>query len=307
MSRGRTGPAAITTIALAVLCTVGTAAPAPGASLKLLVPAYANPCCDGGPEMWTRLVATAAQLGPDLVVIFNPASGPGVGQVDPNYVDDQGAGPLVAYRSAGGVVLGYVATSYATRSLAAVEADVDLYYDPAYWRGAGVLIEGIFFDEMADDLADVGYYRALRDHVHGLDAAARVVGNPGVSSTVNPSGQTTWTVTDYAESADTLVTFEEGGLAYRTAYEPPSWLDAYPADRFAHLVHTEPGATTMRADLSLALARKAGFAYVTDDVMANPYDLIPTYWASEVDGAVGLLFADGFESGTTSAWSTATR
>jgi len=61
----------------------------------------------------------------------------------------------------------------------------------------------------------------------------------------------------------------------------------------------------MLADLSLALARKAGFAYVTDDVMSNPYDLIPTYWAAEVDGAAGLLFADGFASGDASAWSTA--
>ena len=56
--------------------------------------------------------------------------------------------------------------------------------------------------------------------------------------------------------------------------------------------------------LSLAIDRKAGFAYVTDDDLAmdNPYDEIPSYWTSEVEAALGLVFADGFESGTVGRW-----
>ena len=252
--------------------------------------------------MWTRLVNAGLVLGGDIHIIFNPASGPGVGLVDPNYVNDVGEGPLVEFHATGGTVLGYIATSYAVRSLAEVEAEIDLYYDPAYWGGAGVLIDGIFFDEMSNDLVDTGYYHTLRDHVRAHDAAARVVGNPGVASTVNPSGQTTWTVADYADSADTIVTFEGNASRYRADYTAPSWAATHAPDHFAHVIHSEPVTSVMITDLSLAVARKAAFVYVTDDVMDNPYDLIPSYWVSELDAALGIVFADGFESGDLSAW-----
>ena len=32
---------------------------------------------------------------------------------------------------------GYVATTFGARDAALVEADIDVYYDTAYWRGAG--------------------------------------------------------------------------------------------------------------------------------------------------------------------------
>lgn len=292
---------------LILLCLVTPASGQP-VSLRLLVPAYANPCCDGGPDMWSQLIETALVMGDDVYLILNPDSGPGmVTEIDPNFVNELGQGPLIDYRNAGGAAIGYVATGYAMRSLSEVEAEIDLYYDPAYWRGAGVQIQGIFFDEMSNDLAEVGYYQSLRDHVRGHDAGARVVGNPGTSFTNNPSGQMTWTVDDYAESVDTLMTFEAGADEYGAAYSPPSWLASYPADRFAHIVHSEPSASDMVSDLSLAIARKAGYIYVTDDVpgaVDNPYDLIPTYWTREVEAAIGLVFADGFEFGDTSVWST---
>ena len=73
--------------------------------------------------MWTRLVNAGLVLGGDIHIIFNPASGPGVGLVDPNYVNDVGEVSLVEFHATGGTVLGYIATSYAVRSLAEVEAE----------------------------------------------------------------------------------------------------------------------------------------------------------------------------------------
>lgn len=157
-----------------ILAWVGSTKPGEclATGVRILVPAYGNPCCGGGPAMWVQLTATASVMGPDLLVILNPASGPGVGTIDPNYVDDSGQGPFIDFRNAGGVAIAYVRTQWATRSLAEVQSEVDLYFDPAYWRGAGVQIQGIFFDEMSNDLADVGYYQALRDHVRGHSQAA---------------------------------------------------------------------------------------------------------------------------------------
>ena len=273
-----------------------------GSSLRLLVPAYANPCCDGGPSMWMQLTETALVMGADVVLILNPASGPGVSPIDPNFVNDSGQGPLLDFRNAGGTVIGYVGTGWASRSLAEVRDEVDLYFDPVYWRGSGVQVQGIFFDEMSNDLADVGYYQELRDHVRSHDPSGIVVGNPGTTFVNNPSGQTLWTVSDYAESADTLVTFESDAGTYHSAYSPPSWLAGYSAGNFAHIVYSVGEVDRLLTNMSLAIRRKAGYVYFTDDMLMNPYDQIPSYWPLEVDAALRLLFADGFESGDLSSW-----
>lgn len=289
---------------LCLLVGAGALSPAEGQAppLRLLVPAYANPCCGGGPAMWTQLTDTAVVMGPDVVVILNPASGPGASPIDPNFVDPLGQGPFIDYRNAGGAAIGYVGTGWATRPIGEVQSEVDRYFDPAYWRGAGVQVDGIFFDEMSNDLADVGYYEALRDHVRGHVPAGLVVGNPGTTFVNNPSGQTTWTIADYAASADTLVTFEADRAAYLSDYTPPPWLADVSAEHFGHIVHDVGDAAAMRAALRLAVQRKAGYLYVTDDVLRNPYDLIPSYWSVEIEVVRALFFADGFGCGDLSGW-----
>jgi hypothetical protein len=180
--------------------------------------------------MWTQLTETALVMDSDLLLILNPASGPGVSPIDPNFVMEPGQGPLIDFRNAGGAVIGYVRTGWASRPLGEVQDEVDRYLDPAYWRGAGVQVQGIFFDEMSNDLVDAGYYHALRDHVRDHDSSAIVVGNPGTTFVNNRRGQTTWTVSDYADSADTLVTFEFNADDYLSDYTPPPWLADYSAD-----------------------------------------------------------------------------
>jgi len=271
-------------------------------SLRLLVPAYANPCCVGGPVMWAALTDTAVVMGSDLVLILNPASGPGASPIDPNFVMPSGQGPLIDFRNAGGTVIGYVRTQWAARPMGEVLAEVDRYYDPSFWRGAGVQVQGIFFDEMSNDLADVGYYHALRDHVRGFGPGNLVAGNPGTTFVNNPSGQGLWSVTDYANSADILVTYELSSADYRSDYTPPPWLADYSADHFAHIVYAEIDTDRMLVSLGMAMQRKAGWVYITDDVLPNPYDQLPAYWSREVDAALNLVFADGFESGGLDAW-----
>lgn len=246
------------------------------AQVNFLVPAYANPCCVDGPAAWSQLIAFAGNSpNVGVHVIFNPASGPGLA-TDPNFVDGLGNGPLVDLREAGGVTYGYVATTFGARPSAEVLADIDLYYDALYVG----LLDGVFFDEMSTDLADVGYYAALRDYVKTKDASARVIGNPGVSGVVNPSGQVAFGVTDYAMSMDTIVTFENFGTEYATNYVAPSWVDDFTSDHFAHIVHTQP--TWDTSLVALAASRNAGFLFVTDDVLPNPFDRLGVYTAAEV-------------------------
>jgi hypothetical protein len=261
-----------------LICALIFASGGAHAALDILVPAYANPCCGGGPAMWEALVGTAGDPGRgfELHVLFNPASGPGTGR-DPNYLDAGGAGPLADLRAAGGVIHGYVATGYAGRPVAEALADVDAYLTGHY---AGH-VDGIFFDEMSNDLADTGYYRQLHAHVQASQPGARTFGNPGTPFTINPSGQTAYDANDYLDSLDTIITFENTADQYRDGYVSFPHLEGLDRRKTGHIVHSQP--VWDPAVLDLAVARGAGFFYVTDDTMPpddNPYDTLPGYWAA---------------------------
>ncbi|MEM6453944.1 MAG: spherulation-specific family 4 protein [Acidobacteriota bacterium] len=292
----------VTALACCLLLAALPAASVADASLRILIPAYGNPCCGTGFTMWEQLIDDVLVMGDDLQIILNPNSGPGGPLIDPNYIGPSGEGPLVDLRDNGGFVIAYVRTDFARLTLADVQTDIDHYYTPSYWRGAGIQIDGIFFDEVSNDLANVGYYETLRDYVRGYDPSARVVGNPGTAFVNNPSGQTTFTISDYADMADTLVTFEVDADLYVNGYTPPSWLDTRPAESFGNIVYDLPSASQMVSAMSLAIRRKARYVYITDDVLINPYDALPSYWAEQLEAARGLVFADGFESGGTDLW-----
>ena len=242
--------------------------------ISVLVPAYANPCCSGGPAMWSSLLASAAdpQRHFELSVIFNPASGPGVGR-DPNFLDGAGHGPLASFRAAGGIAHGYVATGNATRSIVDAKADIDAYLTGQY---AG-FIDGIFFDEMSNNLADVSYYRELQRYVHTLKPGAQTFGNPGTPFVTNPSGQTAFLAADYIGSLDTIVAFENSGRDYLNAYTSFPFLEGLEPRKLAHILHSQ--GTWNTALLTTAAARGAGYLYVTDDLLLpNPYDALSGYW-----------------------------
>ena len=204
--------------------------------ISVLVPAYANPCCSGGPAMWSSLLASAAdpQRHFELSVIFNPASGPGVGR-DPNFLDGAGHGPLAGFRAVGGIAHGYVATGNATRSIVDAKADIDAYLTGQY---AG-FIDGIFFDEMSNNLADVSYYRELQRYVHTLKPGAQTFGNPGTPFVTNPSGQTAFLAADYIGSLDTIVAFENSGSDYLNAYTSFPFLEGLEPRKLAHILHSQ--------------------------------------------------------------------
>ncbi|MEN9798976.1 MAG: hypothetical protein RL653_2672 [Pseudomonadota bacterium] len=225
----------------------GSAAP----GQRLFIPSYFYP----GP-LWTQATAAAPGVG---VLVINPASGPGA-QVDPAYVQ-----VTQAAEAAGIAVLGYVSTSWGARDAADVRADIHRCFD-------GYAVSGIFLDEApgtADCAALQAHYASLAATVRGRDARALVVLNPGTD-----------TCESYLSFADVLCTFEGEVPAY-DAYVLPAWTQAWPAERFLHLVHGVPASDAQRI-VGLSRERRAGFVYVTDDVLPNPWDTLPSYFADEV-------------------------
>lgn len=253
--------------------------------MTLLVPAYANPGSGDGPAMWNNIASVGTAGTPDITFILNPASGPGsVTEIDPNYINVGGVtGALLDATASGATSIAYVATGYASKSLTTVLAEIDLYLDASYWRGAGVQIEGFFFDEVSNDLANLAFYQSIQSHVDSKGLGLSIMGNPGVGSTFDSSGASGFTEADYVNTFDTLVTFEQTGSNYRTAYTDPTWLGTVDDSHFAHIVHSETLEADMLTDVALAQSRGAGFLYVTDDPLSpNPFDNTPSYWNSQV-------------------------
>ena len=235
------------------------------AAQSIAVPAYFYP--GGSPNYWTQL----QQAGPGTLAVMNPASGPGSAP-DPNYVS-----AVKAAEAAGITVVGYVYTSYGSRSLRAVESDVNKYYS---WYP----VQGIFFDEASTSCSMEPYYAQLNSFVKAKGGAARTVLNPG-----------TQTSQCYASAADTLLTFEGPDSEYVNSYSAPSWVSSYPASRFWHVIYETSTTSAMATAVQLSKTRNAGYVYVTSASLPNPYDVLPTGldWSSELTdiGATGALSA----------------
>jgi len=100
------------------------------------------------------------------------------------------------------------------------------------------------------------------------------VGNPGTPA------HDEWQVT--TPVADVLVVFEgpfagkkPSDHAYRD-WSPPSWVTSRPARLFAHLVYRSPDPATTRAIcIESWRNRKAGWIYVTQDTLPNPWNTPP--------------------------------
>ncbi len=183
------------------------------------------------------------------IVQMNPASGPGLA-VSATY-----QAQVAKAKAAGAKMYGYVHTMYSARPVAEVKADVDKYVS---WYG----VDGIFVDTTANTLAALPYYRDLCGYIRSK--GLRIVLNPG-----------TKTIEEHAALADHIMVSETDAVTYRGQVRP-NWEIKYPPQLFWHVVHSCPAAE-MPSIVALAKSRNAGLVYVTDDVMANPYDTLPTY------------------------------
>ncbi|HKT22672.1 MAG TPA: spherulation-specific family 4 protein, partial [Nitrososphaerales archaeon] len=216
-------------------------------------------------------VVQAKQAYPSVpvIAIINPNSGPGASQ-DPNYV--QGIQNLQA---AGVIVYGYVDTAYAGDSISSVEANVNLYVS---WYH----VDGILFDDMNNQVGYESYYSTLGSYVSSL--GLKSMGNPGTS-----------VPTSFIGTLDALCIYESGGLPALSFITYPG----YGPSNFAVVALGVPLDTTFLA----AASSLVGWVYLTDASGSNPYDVLPSYFASEV---AAISSIDGGSSASSTSTSTFT-
>jgi hypothetical protein len=260
-------------IAIACLPTAG-ALGAASTIQQLAVPAYFDPALT--PALWDRVVASPR----GSIAVANPSSGPGA-IADPAYL-----AVLERAHSAGVRVLGYVdagflgTTGRTTRGgstspadwIAQVEADVETWY-----RLYGAGLDGIFLDDEQNLCADAPAYEALETFIEQRHSGALVAANPG-----SPVPRC------YESTADLLLTFEGDYAAYRDRFAGLDWTPSDPS-KIWHVVYgaTDPAAT--RDAIELSKRRGAGYVYVTDATVPNPYDALPSDWPDELAAVSSAL------------------
>jgi len=231
---------------------------------SLGVPAYSYPTTGSATDFWFNLprMAQVAPKGQQLgyvptFYVMNPNSGVGA-SFDANY----GAAVYQA-RVKGIQMYGYIPTNYGAISADSIINQALLYKK---WYG----VDGIFLDETQLDSAHYNYYAGLTRYFR--TKGLKVIFNPGIPNIDRK----------FADLADHILTFE-GDYAQYQALQIPSWMYKYPANKFWHVVYGVTDAKSFKNTLQMAdTVKHAGVLYMTDDVMPNPYDVIPSYWSQEL-------------------------
>lgn len=221
---------------------------------------------------WDDMQAALA-TGVRITAIMNPATGPG-SNPDADSVKDY-AKAVKDFQDAGGKVLGYVYTCYAVndcesglppeRSAAQVIEDAEKYQS---WYG----VDGIFLDEMSDAETEpvLAFYAEVAAGLEAIRSDWVVVGNTGA-----PAPEV------YLDFVDTIVTFENVAQNHSAA-PAVGWASTRPSRAQAQLVYAAGTAADLEAAIARAADRNVLYIYVTDDVLPNQWDRLPSYWLDEV-------------------------
>jgi Spherulation-specific family 4 len=215
-----------------------------------IVPLYTDP----SDPSWSA-IATAAEAHPTVhvVAIVNPNNGPGSAK-------DSGYTAGIADLQAAGIkVIGYVATGYASHSIASMEAEIDS------WKSFYPTLQGIFFDEQSDATGDVAHYQTLSQYAKSV-GLSYTVGNPG-----------TGVPTAYVGALDTMLIYESNGVP------PISDLSAYSAYAPSNFGVIPYAVSSMNSTFVQQARQYVEYVYLTNDDLPNPWDSLTSYFPQLLD------------------------
>lgn len=110
-------------------------------------------------------------------IIINPNSGPGGSPPDSNYIANISV--LNSYKNSN--MLGYVHTSYGSRSLTDISSDIDTYQSWSTYTNSNISLGGIFVDESPSSTDYYNYMTTIYNKVKSTMTNGNLVWtNPGV-------------------------------------------------------------------------------------------------------------------------------
>jgi len=173
--------------------------------------------------------------------------------------------------NAGIEMVGYVHTTYGTRAIADVKADIDT------WASKYPLVKGIFLDEAAAEAGQLSYYTQVYNHVMSKSGYAHSILNPGVQPDVG-----------YLSISTNIMIYENYASSL-TSTTLSSWVKCAPSAaqkagykyKFSGLAHTAASGSASSIVSSLA-NMGMGLVYVTDGAGGCcTYNSLVTYFAQE--------------------------
>ena len=244
-------------------------------SSGVVIPLYTYPT-DGS---WAAsLQAKKAHPNVPIIAIINPSDGPG-GASDSNYV--QG---VKNFQAAGIIVIGYVATGYASHGMSDLDAQISRYKN---WYS----VNGIFFDEMANNQGNENYYSTLNTYVKSL-GMTYTMGNPG-----------TTTLKSYVGTLDSIIIYESAGTPSLSYPASATFYPSYSKSNFGFLAYSVPSLDT---SFETSTSTYVQWMYITNDGLSNPWDTLPSYFMNEVAALDAGTQSSTSTSATTSTTTTAT-
>jgi hypothetical protein len=253
-----------------------TGAPGVVTNTGILIPYYLYPSLPyTNPNVQGLLDIMKSNRDVPVLVVINAGSPGGPGTVnDVNW--DTFIGMV---HGAGGKVLGYVDTNYATVDEAFVKSEVDGWLS-IYPTNR---IDGVFFDQMPYETGpggvgtdNVDYFKRLTDYCHDLGLNP-VVGNPGGNQ--QPAWFETYT-------SDIIVVHENSTWPSEASMQG-NFVGGhifYPPSRRGGMVYNQSTLDTVALD---TLRKYVQWVYVNSDNLPNPWDALPSY-LGELFGAVSL-------------------
>ncbi len=232
----------------------GAFAAVPDSTMRILVPAYFEP---SGSEYWDLLVTEAATMPGRLYAIANSDNGPGAS------VDSAYAHVIDRMHGSGGKVIGYVYTDYGAISIDNVKSDIDAWY--SFYPS----VDGIFLDCQAYVTGKEAYYVDLYQYIKQKDSTALVVSNPGINTIES------YLVYEGKRVSDVICIFENS--AGFDTWTPSTWCSKY-SDSCFYVLPYHTSWTDFPGRVDRAASLHIGWIYCTDDIMPNPWDVLPPYF-----------------------------
>jgi hypothetical protein len=211
---------------------------------------------------WThwQTVIDAKNAHPSVpfVAAINPSSGVGSSK-NTAFVNG-----ITKLKAADITVIGYVYTDYGSRDINAIKSEISKYKD---WYN----VDGIMFDEMSNKIGYESYYRSLTDYAKSIGMTF-TKGNPGTDVPAS-----------FVGTVDNLSIREISG--YPTMSQLAGWHTNYDKKNWSFVSY---GVTNLDQALVTSASQYVGLMYITNDVLSNPYDTVPSYFPTLVatlDGA----------------------
>jgi hypothetical protein len=230
-------------------------------SSAILIPLYSYPNWYDSDYVWQKLIDIKNRnLDKRVVAIINPSNGH-FSSENSDYI--QGLKDLI---KANIEVVGYVYTSYGSRSENEIFQDIDNWSDIYKLYG----IRGIFFDETSTDESKLGFYITVSNYAKSKGFYFNIL-NPGIT-----------TEQIYVDSGVTeiIVTYENDYASFKnsppTTYNEPSILTS-----LAFLVYEMDGNKTNEL-YDFSKGKKFDYFYVTEDNDSNPWDSVSEYLEDEI-------------------------